>query len=796
MLFLNKKHLNYLMVSLLISTAYGRDDKPTDSLGVNQRNETTSSSKDGKALKVSESFFIKRGRMKIPTYNEAMNQKSSLQAANEKKPFELRFSGYARMWGFYRHLTDYENLSKGLYPQSTSNADVLKEYPTAPTNLSLSDGYQEPLALIRIEGNPSLKTWFQMEYYFDHRINRILNSPYNSINTDANGRAAAVYRIFQFTGGMHTKIGTFKLTAGGGVNWFKLSPFTLWQYQNRDDMFERYPWEPEGNDFNRYNSLYSQGDIPRDQRWGNQGTQGFIIEATGLPKNFDLSIVYGKNQNSGGFVSGSAVEATGNFSNVPPQNMFAGRIGKKVGAHKLGFNMFNQYGYFEQNTDSMSWRAINYQNLPMGKDSSTYFIEKNRVSQLILTVDGRFNFDKFKLYTELGAGAFTDSTYNNGVHTEASNVLLHYLSKPWLNNPYAKNAYTYKKKWSPALFAEIELDRSLLNMAVKFSAYHIGEGVVNNTSAINNTSIENFRASPGQGNANVINYYQGMVTEINQYANNRQGVNLTTGFNAGRFKLGVDYANSQEITNLYNDKRTGFGRSNTNDGGTMGNGITFQHRVNQLATSRFGYFERYLGPYSRIMNVYRRTYENVQITDTAVDYKKSFNTMDFSMKYKAKVGGKDIIFSYYINYNSVQDKVSPIPVFTNKAFLRQFYEEFLTFYNIHPKFTILGFAGYERVIGNQRTELAAPTDDFVAANGQTYNKGDLLIDKTTNKVFYDARGKAINQFGYGFGLGFDWEYMKRSTLNVRARKYGHHDRNQVKDTYAGYEVTTELKIFF
>lgn len=31
---------------------------------------------------------------------------------------------------------------------------------------------------------------------------------------------------------------------------------------------------------------------------------------------------------------------------------------------------------------------------------------------------------------------------------------------------------------------------------------------------------------------------------------------------------------------------------------------------------------------------------------------------------------------------------------------------------------------------------------------------------------------------------------------LELEKYGHHDRNQVKDTYAGYEVTTELKIFF
>lgn len=767
-----------MLVGLFFSTSYAKDDKPADSLSVKQ--EQSQGKKEEKSLKISDNFFLKRGRISVPTANESLASTNATNA-NEKKPFELRFSGYARMWAFYRHLSDYENLSKGLNPQTSSPDDLLKEYPTAPTNFSLSDGYQEPLALIRIEGNPSLKTWFQMEYYFDHRLNRILNSQYNSINTDNNGKAAAVYRIFQFQGGMHTKVGTFKLTAGGGVNWFKLSPFTLWQYQNRDDLFERYPWEPEGNDFNRYSSYYSAGDIPRDQRWGNQGTQGFAIEATGLPKNFDATILYGKNQNSGGFVSGGATD----FANQAPQNMFAGRIGKKIKSHKIGFNMFNQYGYSSKEVINKKY-AI--------KGDSSYFLDTSRTSQLILTLDGRLNFDKFKIYTELGAGSFTNKDYNNGVVTNEQNDILHYLSKPWINNSTASNTYTYKKKWDPALMVEVELDRSVLNIPFKATVYRLGTYMVNNTSTIHNTSIENFRASAGQGNANVINYFQGMVTEVNQLANNRQGVILNSGFNAGKLKVSIDYANAQELQNLYNDKRTGFARDNSSTGGQMGNGITFQHRVNGLATSRFGYFERYLGVYGRTMNIYRRSYENVQITDTSVNYNKSFNTIDLTFKYKSKLASKDIIFSYYINYNSVQDKVQAVPLFDKNAFLRQFYQEFLTFYNIHPKFTIIGFAGYERALGNQRTELTSPSDGYVAANGKIYNKGALLVNN--NKFFYDPNGKSMNQFGYGFGLGFDWEFVKRSTLNVRARKYGHYDRNQVKDTYAGHEITTELKIFF
>lgn len=700
----------------------------------------------------------------------------------KKKPIELRFSGYARMWGFYRNMYEFY---PSIRPGSSNPDDLFKEWPTLPVNLSLSDGYQEPLALIRIEGNPSLKTWFQMEYYFDHRVGRRLNSIYNSINSDTNGRSATVYRIFQFTGGTHTKIGTFKLTAGGGVNWFKLSPFTLWQFQNRDDLFERYPWEPEGSDYARYNSYYSQGDIPRDQRWGNQGTQGFIIEATGLPRNFSAAIIYGKNQNSGGFVSGGVGGSTGAFANQPAQNMFAGKIGKNISTHKFGFNWFNQYGYRPNSPDQSTYLNANLDRLVIKGDSS-YKLEQNRMSQLILTTDARLNFDNFKIFAELGFGSFLSPEYNQGTPDKTQNAVLHYLSKPWLANDDAAKTYRYKRSWDPALFLEMELDRKVLRVPLKVALYHIGTQLVNNTSVVQNTSIENFRASPTQGNANIINYFQGMVTEINQYANNRQGVNIMTGFNVKRLKVSIDYANAQEITNLYNDNKSGFGRDNSpNSAGTFTNGITFQHRVNQISRSRFGYFERYLGPYSRVMNIYRRTYENIQITDTDVNYKKAFSTMDLTLKYKFSLLGREMILSNYINYNSVQDKVTPIPVFSDQAFLRQFYQEFMAFYNIHPKVTVIGFVGFERALGNMRTELADANGNLITVDG-----------KEKSKPVFNANGKPINQTGRGAGVGIDYQFNKRSSLNIRSRWFDHIDKNFVRDRFKGHEIETELKIFF
>lgn len=113
----------------------------------------------------------------------------------------------------------------------------------------------------------------------------------------------------------------------------------------------------------------------------------------------------------------------------------------------------------------------------------------------------------------------------------------------------------------------------------------------------------------------------------------------------------------------------------------------------------------------------------------------------------------------------MQDKFSPIPLFDSEAFLRSFYQEFLVFFNVHRKVTLVGLLGLERNIGNNRTELA-------------------------------ENGKPIDQTGYGYGLGIDYDIDKKTGLYIRQRWYSFEDKNFVLDKFKGYETTVELKIFF
>ncbi len=692
----------------------------------------------GDSLELKKSTLLYKGNLK--SYGLEINDALKVQDEKDTKARfqKLRYSGYSRLWMIYRDL-------------DKAYDDVPLEGMSVPITLTQDDGANEPLLLIRMEANPTPKTWFQMEWSFDNRFLR------STTQTDAKGYFAKVYRIFQFKGTTYSNFGTFKLTAGGGVNWFKLSPFTMWNYQYRDDMFERYPWEPEGHDFGRYDAFYSLGDIPRDQRWGNRGTQGFILEAEGLPGGFNAAILYGKNENSGGFQS---------YLERVPQNMLSGRVDKRIGAHTFGVNYFDQYGYDENYANRQVWTVG-------GED---YKIEQNRTSQKIITADGRVNLNGVKIFTELGAGSYLSNSY---IHEDT-------ITSGAVKYSEDTTAFTrFKREWSALGYLEFEFSKDLTKLPIKLGLYSIGKGAVNNTSTIFNTSIESIKQGPTQPQSNNTTYFDGMVNQIGQLPNNRRGFNLKTHGKVSKLKYEVAYETSQEIENLYGDTRNG-ARAGTgaSDAARTGytNSITFHHWANQLARSRFAYFQRFAGNTGREHNVYRRSFTNLAITDTAVDYKKSFTTIDLTMKYKLRFLKKEMILAMFGQYSSVSEDMFA-PKLNDDAFLRYRYVELMAFYALHPKLTVIGFGAVEGAKGNMRTELADPTT------------GQLITD-ANGAPTYDANGKPMDQSGYGFGIGCDYNFANRASLHYRHRWYAHSDVNFTDDEFEGQEVTIELKVFF
>lgn len=666
------------------------------------------------------------------------NETEQVQVA-KKKWFEgIRYSGNARFVGFYRKMDKYY--------ANPGYTGML----TSPINISAGDGTQQPLFLLALEGNPSAASKFKVEFNFDHLLLR------QAPRTDDDGRLANLFVLFNFEGSTDTRIGNLKLIAGGGVNWYRMSQSSFWGYQYRDDFFERYPWEPDVNDFERYSYYYSQESIPRDARFGMQATQGFILEAGSLPMGFDAAVLYGKNTQTGGFQS---------YVYRDPQKMFATRVGKTLGDHKVGVNYFHQYGHTNN--------KVQYTEVIQELDS--FYVEGNYTSTLINTVDARLKFKKFDIYTEIGAGSYLSNSYNEGLKSGVK--------------PGGENISKYKRSWDETAFVEITTEKELTLIPLKVNAYRIGANVVNNSSSVFNTSVEEITASPETPEEYKVSYYDGMVTEVGQLTNNRQGANVLAFFNIKSLKAKFGLGFAQEINNLAGDLRNGAraervagSNADSNTVVPFTNSITFHQRLNGVSRSRFDNYRRFGGPYNRLMTNFRRSFENIAITDTEIDYKKSFSNMELLLKYKCKLFRKDLILTNFVDFSSVQENMTPVPVFSDAAFLRYFYEELMAFYSMSPKVTLVSFVGLEKVKANMRTELA--------------DENGLLITDDNGRPIADVNGKPIDQNGFGFGVGVDYNFAARSSLHLRSRWFTHKDNSFTQDEFKGNEITFEFKKFF
>jgi len=679
-------------------------------------------------------------RKKSPTDVKAVN------AVQYNRWKGMKYSGYVRSYNQFRDMPERYSGPKQLI--NVNGLDIVNGAYT---------GYQEPLLLIRAEGNPTARTWFQVEYMFDNqmigKVREDTTIGQNGIASNLN-RRAMTYRILQFKAGTSTKIGDFSLTAGGGVNWHRMSPFTLWNYEYRDDMFERYPWDPEQAAWNKYNVFYSSQNIARDARWGNTATQGFIIEGKNLPKGFAFSFLYGKTDNSGGYQT---------YNTKIPKNLLAGRLEKGIKSHKVGFNYFSQIGF----TDGTAF---------------------NRIRQKIISTDGRLNFENFRIFYEVGFGQWqdgiidrnaadflygdldmTDSLMNQLGITKAGKDYMLKTGRDfgWHNNAWQNNR---------ALSLQFDFKKELTLIPLNLQLFSIGKGVVNVNSQVLNSANNHAIGTPANaGTAYDITTFEGAITDIGQMTNNRQGLYLKHEDSYGKLKVSVAYGVSQEIEN---------------DTANTQNMISYWHQANPFSRSRFTYFQGFTGPYGRVSSIFRRTYEKFYITDadSLINYKKSFNTLGLSLKYKFNLFQREMIIANYNVMNSVGDQLAALPSMkfgddpTNKAFLRTFYEEFMLFYGIHPKVTVLGMVCYEKVWGNNRLNLA----DSVGAEIQGADK----------KPTYSATGKTISQTGHGYGIGIDYDFAGKAGLYIRNRWFEHRDKNFTLDRFRGMETTVELKIFF
>jgi opacity protein-like surface antigen len=310
--------------------------------------------------------------------------------------------------------------------------------------------------------------------------------------------------------------------------------------------------------------------------------------------------------------------------------------------------------------------------------------------------------------------------------------------------------------WGAAISVKLLSTPLLTKIPVELHYYRISPNVVNNNAVFWNTTIVAARIIDeprgGLQSPNVLNPFASSIVQIGQMTNNRTGISVNTEFDIKKLRVSAGYNVSTEIDAVQNR-------------------ITFSHFVNQLTRSRFWRwdFPVDVGPYGRYDKVYRDAYETVELTDDSLGFAvnpKRFNSIEVHGKYKTKIGNKNFYAFILGRYYTAQSFLSAVPVFSDRAYLRQYSTELEMYYQITNQVFLNSYLGYERNIGNYNTALNF--DSF----------------------------KPLDQTGWGIGVGMDINLGRNAGLYLRYRWFYFEDENFALDTFRGQETLVELKVFF
>ena len=613
----------------------------------------------------------------------------------KRAPQKLTVFGYYRFYMYGRNITDpYPNLS-----------------PYERT-YGIGDGYREPTMSLSVLARPNGRSSFGTELFF--------LSPYLGTSTRSMDNDFTLNLGLNFYGNFRTDVGSFGIRAGG-IHWYNLSPFTIGVYQvlDRFSIFDRTPWEGVSNTA-KYENYYSTGVTnPGDQRWNFQAFQGLIVNGGKLPGDFAFDLFWGKMQPNGGLANAQddpllTIQNPGEAGNIPTYQGFAGdgrivpsfisggKISKQIARrNNIGYNLL----YSETALDSLGKENWNYQ---------------------VHTLSLDLNLGDVNITGELGGGSF--------------------------ESPITE------RKWGEALMLRVKLPKEISFIPVDVQLYQISKNFFNLNGEINtgnNPEIQkNFPIGIAAGQASV----GGSITQVNQLAHNRRGININLRKSIGPAEFSIGWGTAAELDVTTSE-------------------LSYIHRVNGLALSRIynpfplnAVKATQFGPYGRKFSYFRGAFERVLTTDldpaTAGPLtKKYYNAVDLTGKYKMVLNDRPLYLFYLGSFGSAMSKSSFLPTLNEDSYLFVQYHEIDLYYEILPKFILTGYYGLERAEGGRFTRW-----------------GETLLPR-------DQRGQAI-------GTGFDWTLTDATGLYFRYRHMTFDDRSFELDNFKGNEYTLELKTFF
>jgi hypothetical protein len=589
----------------------------------------------------------------------------------------------------------------------------------------VGDGYREPALSLTVLGRPNGRSSFGTELF--------VFTPYDGLTTENN--TVSLNLGVNFYGNFRTEVGNYGVRAGG-IHWYNLSPFTIGVYQvlDRFSIFDRTPWEGVAGTA-KYENYFLTGEAnPGDARWNFQAFQGLIVDGRQLPGDVGVDVFWGKTQPNGGLPNALTEPGDTGVGDVPtylglsgeartlPSFIAGGRIQKDLGNSFGAFNTITSY----RTLDSLSG------------DRRQYQVHTAQIGTEVADV---------AISGEFGASLYESPTYTS--------------------------------PWGEALMLRAQAPADLTRLPLDVQVYQVGRHFFNENGEIATNNNPQIRADPrcavpaGGGSAG------GLITQVNQLAHNRRGVNVNTGFAAGPARLAVGWGLAHELAPTTDE-------------------VSYIHRINGLAISRVynpfpaeAVCATQFGPLGRQFSFFRGAFERVELTDVEPvtglpTNRKYFHAVDLQAKLRAEALSRPIYLFYLASFGSANRVARVVPTDDDTYVFVQ-YHEVDAYVEVVPGFLLTGYVGVENARGGRFTEVS------------------------------DVTGRPRDQLATGVGLGFDWTLAPNAGLYLRHRWMDFEDRSFSMlvnpefvdpvttpdepeflpgDTYSGQELTLELKVFF
>lgn len=246
----------------------------------------------------------------------------------------LNVNGFYRFFGTYRNMPgDYAFVTGGTLPQR---------------EIFIGDDTQLPNLMFNISGKSRPGMSWGMDIFAFQFLDRPGLAAYSPSTPDTSrpnidrplqsprlGQSLLLNLGLNLYSTIQTSLGPLSIKLGG-IHWVQMTDLTMGAYTayERYMLFDRNPWDPIGaNVFERYNRYVDQGQVDQEERWGQRAFAGLVVDMAQLPHNQSLKVMFGKNEQNGGF-------------DLRPNTAYGGQYAYAPNAEwKLSLQTMNQLAY-------------------------------------------------------------------------------------------------------------------------------------------------------------------------------------------------------------------------------------------------------------------------------------------------------------------------------------------------------------------------------------------------------------------------------------------------------------------